>query len=389
MRVVHYTGKDRHTFFENIDIVLTTYGLVRKDIDKLKDILFDVIVFDEAQAIKNIFADTTGAVRKLKAKFKLVMTGTPLENHIGEYYSIIDLCLPGLLGDYEDFKPLIKMDASPSLNMIIKRTKPFILRRTKEAILKELPPKTETDIYLELTEKQKILYKKTVEQVKNTIDEAYLTKTHSQAKIIALTAILKLRQLCVSPKLIAPEIDECSPKIDFLIEKLKELIEVGKSSLVFSQFTSFLDILQKYLDEHGFDYIRLDGSTPVGKRKKLIEKFQTSENPLIFLLSLKAGGQGLNLTKASYVFHLDPWWNPAVENQASDRAHRIGQKNKVTITRILMKHTIEEKMMYLKKKKFELYKAVIDESSISKKGLTITKSDFDYLLEMKFPLNKT
>ncbi len=380
LKIMFYTGKERTTSYEGCDAVLTTYGLVRKDIDKLKDIQFDVIIFDEAQAIKNIYADTTGAVRQLKANFKLAMTGTPLENHIGEYYSIIDLTTPGLLGDFDSFKPLIKQDVSPSLDMLIKRTRPFVLRRTKDKILRELPPKVEADIYLDLTEKQKALYKKTVEQVKSTIDTAYRTKTQSQAQIIALTAILKLRQLCVSPQLIAPEIKEPSPKIDFLIENLKELLQGNHSALVFSQFTSFLNILQEDLKKHGIDFLRLDGSTQVKKRKRLIEDFQTGDGPSIFLLSLKAGGQGLNLTKASYVFHLDPWWNPAVENQASDRAHRIGQKKKVTITRILMRHTIEEKMMYLKKKKLELYKAVMEDSSSSRRGLSITRSDFNLLL---------
>ncbi len=380
LRIMFYTGKERSTSFEGSDAVLTTYGLVRKDIDKLKDIRFGVIIFDEAQAIKNIYADTTGAVRQLKANFKLAMTGTPLENHIGEYYSIIDLTMPGLLGDFDRFRPLIKQDASSSLDMIIKRTRPFVMRRTKEKVLRELPPKVETDIYLDLTEKQKALYKKTVEQVKSTIDTAYRTKTQAQAKIIALTAILKLRQLCISPQLVAPEIKEPSPKIDFLIESLKELLQGNHSALVFSQFTSFLDILQEELKKQGLDFLRLDGSTQVSKRKKLIECFQIGNGPSIFLLSLKAGGQGLNLTKASYVFHLDPWWNPAVENQASDRAHRIGQKNKVTITRILMRHTIEEKMMYLKKKKLELYKAVMEDSSISRRGLSITRSDFNFLV---------
>jgi len=380
LKIIFYTGKERSTSFDGIDAVLTTYGLVRRDIDKLKDIQFDVIIFDEAQAIKNIYADTTGAVRQLKANFKLAMTGTPLENHVGEYYSIIDLTTPGLLGDFDRFKPLIKQDASPPLDMIIKRTRPFVLRRTKDKILRELPPKVETDIYLDLTEKQKALYKKTVEQVKSTIDTAYRTKTRAQAQIIALTALLKLRQLCVSPQLMAPEIKEPSPKIDFLIESLKELLQGNHSALVFSQFTSFLDILQEDLKKHGIDFLRLDGSTQVKNRKKLIECFQTGNGPSIFLLSLKAGGQGLNLTKASYVFHLDPWWNPAVENQASDRAHRIGQKNKVTITRILMRHTIEEKMMYLKKKKLELYKAVMEDSLSSRRGLSITRSDFNFLL---------
>jgi len=255
-----------------------TYGLVRRDIETLKEIQFDTVIFDEAQAIKNILADTTGAVRQLKAHFKLAITGTPLENHVGEYYSIVDLVLPGLRGDYESFKPLIRQEASPRLDIAIRRTRPFVLRRTKEKILKELPPKIETDIYLELTEKQKALYRKTVEEVKQTIDSAYKTKTRQQAQIIALTAILKLRQLCVAPQILSKDIKDPSPKIQFLIENLREIIEEDHSALVFSQFTSFLDILEKDLKKYGIGFIRLDGSTSVGKRKKLVEGFQGGTN---------------------------------------------------------------------------------------------------------------
>ncbi len=380
LKIHLYTGKERNTEFGRSDVVLTTYGLVRRDIERLKEIQFNVIIFDEAQAIKNIIADTTGAVRQLNGYFKLTMTGTPVENHLGEYFSILDLSLPGLLGDYDDFKSHIRLESSPALEVILRRTRPFVLRRTKDAILKELPPKTESDIYLELTEKQKALYKRTVDMVRSTIENAYGSKTKAQAQIIALTAILKLRQLCVSPGLIDPEFNEASPKIEFLISKLKELMDEGHSALVFSQFTSFLDILERDMKENDISFYRLDGSTAVGRRKKLVEGFQEGEGPKIFLLSLKAGGQGLNLTKASYVFHLDPWWNPAVENQASDRAHRIGQTNKVTIMRILMRHTIEEKMMALKMKKLSLYKAVMEDATQGRKGLSITKSDFDYLL---------
>lgn len=380
-KVHSYTGKERSTDFQDSDIILTTYGLVRRDIEKLKKERFNTIVFDEAQTVKNIYADTTGAVRQLNGHFKLTMTGTPLENHIGEYFSILDLSIPGLLGDYDDFKSHIRTETSPLIEIILRRTRPFVLRRTKDKILKELPPKTESNIYLELTDKQKALYKKTVDMVRRTIADAYDKKTVSQAQIIALTAILKLRQICVSPKLIEPMFSDSSPKIEFLIHQLTELLEEGHSALVFSQFTSFLDILEDDLKKHKIAFSRLDGSTAVGKRKHLVEGFQNDEKPAIFLLSLKAGGQGLNLTKASYVFHLDPWWNPAVENQASDRAHRIGQNNRVTIMRILMRHTVEEKMMALKDKKLALYNAVMGESMSGKKGLSISKSDFDYLLE--------
>ncbi len=380
LRIGFYTGKERSTEFQSCDVVLTTYGMVRKDIEKLKEHYFHVIVFDEAQAVKNIFANTTGATRQLRGYFKVALTGTPLENHLGEYYSILDLCLPGLMGDYDQLKAFIKLETSPMLDMLVRRTRPFVLRRTKDAILKELPPKMESDVYLELTEKQKSLYQHTVEQVRSSIEDAYRSKTQGQAQVIALTAIMKLRQLCVSPRLLDRTSKDPSPKLDFVIGKLKELREEGHSALVFSQFTSFLDLLEEELKASELGFSRLDGSTAVKKRKHLVEGFQNGEAPPIFLLSLKAGGQGLNLTRASYVFHLDPWWNPAVENQASDRAHRIGQIQKVSITRILMRHTIEEKMMELKKRKLALYKAVLEDATRGGTGFSISKSDFDFLL---------
>jgi superfamily II DNA or RNA helicase len=381
LKVHIYTGSDRSDDFDKFGAVLTTYGTARRDIEKLKDKRFHTIVFDEAQTIKNLYADTTGAMRRLRGFFKLTMTGTPVENHLGEYYSVVDLAVPGLLGEYDRFKPLIKSGAAADLDVIIRRTRPFVLRRTKEAVLPDLPPKIETDIYLDMTEEQKILYQKTVELARQTVDEAYHFRIASQARIIALTAILKLRQICISPGLVDRDRDHVSPKMDLLIEQLRELRDENHSTLVFSQFTSVLDILGKMLDREGISYLRLDGSTPTAKRKTLVEQFQSAEEPSVFLLSLKAGGQGLNLTRASYVFHLDPWWNPAVENQASDRAHRIGQKNKVTITRLLMRHTVEEKMMELKNGKRALYEAILADGAAGGKGASITRDDFIFLLD--------
>ncbi len=274
LRIHFYTGKERSTAFKGADVVLTTYGLVRRDIARIETIPFHVIIFDEAQAVKNIFADTTSAVRRLTGTFKMVMTGTPLENHVGEYYSLIDLCLPGLLGNYEEFKPQINAGYTPILDTLLHRTKPFILRRTKEKILKELPAKTETDVYLELTPHQKTLYKQTVAQIRPTIDEAYRQKTQAQARIIALTAILKLRQLCVSPRLLDAPPTEPSPKILFVLDRLKELMEAGHSALVFSQFTSFLDLVDETLQAESIPFFRLDGSTPTAKRKGLVKEFQ-------------------------------------------------------------------------------------------------------------------
>ncbi|BFU92005.1 MAG: putative Helicase [Nitrospira sp.] len=380
LKIRIYSGSERAIDINDGEVVLTTYGIVRRDIDILERMAFHAIVFDEAQAVKNILADTTGAVRRLKGLFKIALTGTPLENHLGEYFSVIDLCVPGLLGEYDRFKTNLKRVAGRALDRLLRRTRPFILRRTKAEILHDLPPKIEHEVFLELTERQKALYQQTIAQVRSTIDDAYRTKTSGQAQFIALTAILKLRQVCLSPRLLTNKADEPSPKLGFLVERLHVLRDEGHSALVFSQFTSFLDLVQEACTRQGLPYHRLDGSTAPAARKARVTAFQTGEQPGVFLLSLKAGGQGLNLTRASYVFHLDPWWNPAVERQASDRAHRIGQKQTVSIIRILMRHSIEEKMMALKQRKLELYDAVMAGVVRGAGQGVLTKADFDFLL---------
>ena len=379
LKVYVYSGKERSAHARGYDVMLTSYGLVRRDIERLKELFFDVIVFDEAQAIKNIFADTTGSVRQLRGAFKVALTGTPVENHAGEYFSIMDLVLPGLLGEYREFQRKSREDMGSLLTMVKERTRPFMLRRTKEHILRELPPKLERDVYLELTEEQKRFYNRTVAEVRSTIEDAYRQKTGSQAKIIALTAIMKLRQICLTPRLLLSDLAGSSPKVEFLKDKLEELFSESHSALIFSQFTSFLDVVEGELRSKGFTLLRLDGSTPVRKRKEIVQAFQASAGPSAFLLSLKAGGQGLNLTRATYVFHLDPWWNPAVENQASDRSHRIGQKEKVIVTRLLMRHTVEEKMMALKARKAGLFRALMEAPERSG-ARAISREDFEFLL---------
>jgi non-specific serine/threonine protein kinase len=379
LRVVTYRGVDRTTDFANVDVVLTSYGIVQRDAEKLETIKFHVIIFDEAQAVKNIQTETTSACRRLKGHFTLILTGTPVENHLGEYYSIMDIAVPGLLGDYEGFRSRMTQALEPFLEMLIRRTRPFILRRSKTMIAAELPPKIETDIYLELTDGQKALYTRTVAEVRKTVADAYKSRTAGQARIIALTAILRLRQICLSSEILLPKMKVPSPKVEFLLEQLAELFDEGHSVLIFSQFTSFLNIVEREMAGRKQNYLRLDGSTPVSKRKSLVASFQNAAEPTAFLLSLKAGGRGLNLTRATYVFHLDPWWNPAVENQASDRTHRIGQSNQVTITRLVMRHTIEEKMMELKKRKLALYRALLEDTTTGENG-GISREDFDFLL---------
>ena len=375
-----YRGQGRVVDFSGVDVVLTSYDLVRRDIAKLAALPFHVIVFDEAQAVKNVHAAVTGAVRRLQGAFKVALTGTPVENHLGEYWSIIDLVLPGLLGPYRHSGKGREEAGAQQVQRLIARSRPFVLRRTKEKIASELPDKVEIDQHLELTAQQRGFYQKTVEEVRNEVAAAWQTRTAAQARITALAALTRLRRLCLAPRLVEPEADAGhSPKIEALCEHLEELLEEGHSVLVFSQFTSFLDLVEPALTERQFPFLRLDGSTPVGARKRLVERFQGSAEPLVFLLSLKAGGRGLNLTRASYVVHLDPWWNPAVENQASDRAHRIGQTQKVTVLRLLMRHTVEEKMMLLKKRKERLYRALLEEGRDGG-GVPLTREDFEFLV---------
>ncbi len=225
---------------------------------------------------------------------------------------------------------------------------------------------------------QKGIYERTVKEVRAEIDEAYKIMRPERAKIVALIALLKLRQICLCPRLLSKDLPEETPKIEVLLEQLQELLDEGHSALVFSQFTSFLDIVERHIKKADIPFVRLDGSTPVQKRKEIFKRFQESASSTVFLLSLKAGGQGLNLTRASYVFHLDPWWNPAVEAQATDRTHRIGQARTVIVTRFLMRHTIEEKMK-LKERKQALYNAILNVKS-SARGVQLTRKDLDFLL---------
>ena len=380
LRTTIYRGLDRSTDFSKIDVVLTSYDLVRRDIEKLAKLSFHVIIFDEAQAVKNLRTGITAAARRLQGIFKLALTGTPVENHLGEFWSIIDLVLPGLLGEEKDFGGARSKVEEERLTTVIARTRPFVLRRSKEMIADELPAKIEMELRLEMNEAQKLLYQQTVNELRGSVSSAYSQLSAGQARITALAALTRLRRLCLDPRLVGAEIDEAAPKIIALCEQLNELMEEGHSVLVFSQFTTFLDLIEPALDAEEIPWLRLDGSTPVGQRKDLVHRFQESKVPQVFLLSLKAGGRGLNLTQASYVIHLDPWWNPAVENQASDRAHRIGQTQTVTVLRLLMQHTVEEKMMMLKSRKEKLFKALLEEGRDAG-DVPLTRADFEFLIE--------
>jgi len=371
-------GASRGAALDGAEVVIVTYETLRRDQKYFQARRFGAVIFDEAQYMKNLSAKRTASARRLRCDFALTLTGTPLENHLGEYYSILDLSVPGLLGNYQDFRRRSLVDP---LDRLKKRAAPFVLRRTKDKTLKELPPKTEAEVYLRMTAKQNSLYRTVVAALRRDVRKAFDQKPASHASLSALTAILRLRQICASPKLLDPRSQERSPKIQYVLSKLREVVEENHSALVFSQFTSFLDVLEEEMKTEKLEYYRMDGSTPKNKRKDLVDAFQCGAGAPIFLISLKTGGVGLNLTQASYVFHLDPWWNPAVEDQASDRVHRIGQKKNVFVTRLLMQHTVEEKIMTLKKKKSDLYQRVLEGASPnSGKHGVLSREDFEFLL---------
>lgn len=373
-----YAGQDRVADFRPFQVIVTSYDIVRRDIETFESTKFSVLVCDEAQVIKNMLAQRTQAMRRLSRHFTLMLSGTPIENHAKELFSILDMAVPGILGDYSQFNAIIKQTQDQFLSS---RIRPFILRRKKEAVLKSLPPKVESDIYLELNEKQKSMYKLIISQVRKDVKTMINNQEKQGVGMIALTAILRLRQLCVSPQLLDSDYDELSPKVDCLMGRLETLKLESHSAIVFSQFTETLDICEKECKKRQIDVLRMDGKTPTVKRQKIVNEFQASLTPKVLIMSLKVGGVGLNLTQASYVFHMDPWWNPAVENQATDRVHRIGQKQKVLVTRLLMKHSIEEKMMLLKEKKLALYQRVLEKPDFQTSS-GLQWEDFEQLLDL-------
>lgn len=377
-KVARTSRETLQTDMETADIVIITYDLVRRHSKTLSDYHFHVVIFDEAQLVKTAAANRTKAVRRLKAVFKCCLTGTPMENHLGEYYTIMELAVPGLFGSYGP--QLHQISDNDQKDILMRRSRPFILRRTKEVIAEELPPKVESDIRFEMTSLQKKLYNEIIVSTRQSMHTDKESGAFQNNKIKILAAILRLRQLCISPALINDHFDPESPKIDYIAQTLSELREEGHSALVYSQFLKSLDILEEKLKQTNALYFRLDGATPLLKREELIQSFTESEEPAVFLISLKAGGFGLNLTKASYVFHLDPWWNPAVENQASDRIYRIGQHQKVFVQKLIMQNSIEEKIMLLKEDKQELFHNVVSVGTREKNSSVLTFEDFQYLL---------
>jgi len=341
------------------DLIITTYGLLQRDLDWLRSIEFQVIILDEAQNIKNARSKTAQAVIKLNGNRRLTLTGTPIENSIMELWSQFNFLMPGFFGSMKEFerdyiKPKSRKGVRrkrPDHRLLRRQTRPFILRRLKQDVAKELPPKTEQTLFCEMNSKQKKLYNSILEIVRQQVKEKISAGGIKGAKIAIFDALLKLRQICCDPRL-SPLVGASPPesaKFLLFIETISDIVGEGHRVLVFSQFVKMLNLMHKNLEELNIPFLQLDGSSK--NRDGLVAKFQQSDDYPLFLISLKAGGTGINLTAADYVIHYDPWWNPAVEAQATDRAYRIGQKNRVLVYKLITRHSIEEKIVELQKKK--------------------------------------
>ena len=364
LRVLTLDGANRAARFATIpqhDLIVTSYALLRRDIDQYRKIPFSTAILDEAQHIKNPDSQNAKAACAIKAGARFILTGTPLENSIRDVWSLFDFLLPGHLGSRKDFqdryeKPLQEGERGPLWARLRRRIKPSMLRRRKSEILTELPDKIEQVVEVELTAPQKAAYTQLQIAARAEIDA--LKDKGGAARMRVLTALLRLRQACCDLRLLGSESPEPSAKLDALMELVGEAADGGHRTLVFSQFTSMLDLIAPALDEAGIAWCRLDGSTK--DRAAVVDRFQSDATIPVFLISLKAGGAGLNLTAADTVIHFDPWWNPAVEAQATDRAHRIGQKNVVTSIKLVARDTVEQRVIDMQNKKREFITGLLD-----------------------------
>ena len=378
--IIHGLKKDRLNLIKNIndyDVMITTYGSLRNDLDEYEKLQFDYCIIDEAQNIKNPMASVTDAVKSIDAKNKFALSGTPIENNLVELWSIFDFIMPGYLYNLSKFNAVFIKDES-QLENLKRMIQPFILRRTKKEVIKELPPKIEKKYIVEMGKAQKNTYGIYVENIKEKLKENENIKN----KITVLSYLTKLRQLCLDPNVVIEDYKGKSAKIETCLEIVKERIEENNKILVFSQFTSVLKNLGEKLSKKGISYYYLDGSTKAMDRTNLVNNFNNNDEIKVFLISLKAGGTGLNLTSANTVVHLDPWWNSSVENQASDRAHRIGQKQVVEVIKLIAKGTIEEKIIELQERKKDLIDNMINENLSNANMLSsISEEEIIYLLQ--------
>lgn len=365
-KVCFYHGAERR-LDPGADLVVTSYALLRRDIDALVEIEWASAVLDEAQAIKNPESLVAQAARRIRARHRFALTGTPVENRLEELWSIFAFLIPGFLGSRREFGQRLQREGGrgadgerPDLAGLRRRLRPFVLRRNKRDVAPELPPRTEVVLRCELGEDQRAVY----ETLRAASRGRALEDLRAGRMLGALEALLRLRQVACHPALLPGNPGMPSAKLDLLVEHLQGLADAGHRALVFSQWTSMLDLVEPALADAGLAWCRLDGSTR--DRQAVVDRFQGADGPPVFLLSLKAGGTGLNLTAADYVFHLDPWWNPAVEAQATDRAHRIGQTRPVVSCRLIAAGTVEERILLLQESKRHLASAVVgDEESLS------------------------
>jgi SNF2 family DNA or RNA helicase len=372
--VISGTKDERQQSIDNLldyDLIITSYPLIRRDIE-LYDIIFRYCILDEAQHIKNPVSQNASSVKKIKAENYFALTGTPIENSLTELWSIFDFIMPGYLLSHGKFvknyeKTIMKDDNEEALEQLKKQIAPFILRRMKKEVLKELPDKIENKMMVELTKEQKLVYLSYFSKIKGEIDNQIKENGFGSSHIKILAGLTRLRQICCHPALFLENYDGGSGKLELLQEVLEESLQGGHRILLFSQFTSMLKIIKNYLEHQAIEYFYLDGSTETKLRGEMVNRYNKGERS-IFLISLKAGGTGLNLTGADTIIHFDPWWNPAVEDQATDRAHRIGQENIVHVIKLYTKGTIEEKIFNIQEKKKRMIESIVKpgETMISK-----------------------
>jgi len=368
LKVLALHGPDRHARFEEIpqhDLIVTSYALIRRDADRYRALEFDLLVLDEAQHIKNRQTLNAQAVKAVRARQRLVLTGTPMENSVLDLWSIFDFLMPGYLGTASDFReryelPIAKEKSAAAQARLARRLRPFLLRRLKKEVAADLPAKLEQVSFCELTAEQRGVYQQVIEAGRQEVLAAVGEQGLAKSRMLVLTVLLRLRQTCCDLRLLKPDgvnPATASGKLDLFSELLEEVMDGGHRVLVFSQFVGMLALLKERLTAEGVAFCYLDGSTT--NRGAVVEQFQSNADIPVFLISLKAGGTGLNLTGADTVIHFDPWWNPAVEDQATDRAHRIGQTRVVTSYKLITRDTVEEKILTLQNRKREIIQATI------------------------------
>ncbi|EHK2327568.1 SNF2 helicase associated domain-containing protein [Clostridium perfringens] len=371
----------KEKYYEKYDVLLTTYGTLKNDEKAYESLSFDYCIIDEAQNIKNPAAQATLSVKNIKSRCNIALTGTPIENNLMELWSIFDFVMPGYLFTKERFRERFILDES-NLSELKSLITPFILRRLKEDVLSELPEKLEKKYLVEMKGKQKQLYSFYVKAIKNKLNENKSYEKSGKNKINLFAYLTKLREICLDPSIVVPDYKGESSKLTVVKEIVKDASESGKKILLFSQFTSVLKKIEEDFKKEDISYLYLDGGTSAKERVERVKKFNEDSNIKVFLISLKAGGVGLNLTSASVVIHFDPWWNPAVEDQATDRAYRFGQENKVEVIKLVAKDTIEEKIVLMQEDKRELIQSLMDGKTMDGKGLKrLTEEEISKLFE--------